>query len=89
MPVAQVPLLLNLGEGERGLVKALDSGDTDLAHLALFHLHRSAPLSDFLAVLARHPAARRLFEGYCRLQVCCCAWAAPCRKFCQAASSWS
>ena len=66
----QVPLLLSLGEGERGLTKALASGDADLVHLALFHLHRALPLADFQAVLAARPAARRLFEKYCRSQVC-------------------
>jgi hypothetical protein len=63
-----VPLLLSLGEGERGLAKALASGDADLTHLALFHLHRSLPLADFMAVLATRPAARRLFEKHCRSQ---------------------
>jgi len=65
----QVPLLLSLGEGERGLAKALASGDADLVHLALFALHRALPLADFQAALAARPAARRLFEKYCRSQV--------------------
>ena len=64
-----MPLLLSLGEGERGLAKALASGDADLVHLALFHLYRSLPLADFMAALATRPAARKLFEKHCRSQV--------------------
>ena len=36
----QVPVLLSLGELERALTKAIDSGDTDLVYLAIF---RSVP----------------------------------------------
>ena len=65
----QVPLLLSLGESERGLVKALESGDSDLVYLALFHMYRAIPLGDFVTILAKRSAARRLFEAYCHRQV--------------------
>lgn len=64
----QVPLLLSLGEEERGLIKALDSGDTDLVYLALFHMYRTLTIADFISITAKRPAARRLFELYCRMQ---------------------
>lgn len=61
----QVPLLLELGEGERALDAALQGGDPDLAHVALFAALRARSLPDFLALLAPRPAARLLFEKYC------------------------
>ena len=61
--------MLSLGESERGLVKALESGDSELVYLALFHMYRAMPLGDFVAILAKRSAARRLFEAYCHRQV--------------------
>ncbi len=65
-PVAaeQVPLLLGLGKEEAALGKALEAGDPDLAHLALFRMYRALPLPRFLAALAGRPAARALFAAY-------------------------
>ena len=63
--VLQVPLLLGLGKEERALGAALDSGDADLAYLALFRMQRTLPLQQFLAVLAGKPQARSLFSAYC------------------------
>ncbi|KAK9823042.1 hypothetical protein WJX81_002597 [Elliptochloris bilobata] len=60
----QVPLLLGLGDEERALGKALESGDPDLAHLAIFRMYRALPLERFLAALASRPAARALFTAY-------------------------
>lgn len=34
----QVPLLLSIGEEDTALVKATESGDTDLVYLVLFHI---------------------------------------------------
>ena len=65
----QVPLLLGLGEEERALGAALDSGDADLAHLALFRMQRSLPLQQLLAALAARPAARALMAAYCARMV--------------------
>jgi len=46
----QVPLLTAMGEDERALVKALESGDTDLAYLAVFHLWRKCQFGEFVKV---------------------------------------
>jgi hypothetical protein len=64
-----VPLLLGLGEEERALGAALDSGDADLVYLVLFRMQRTLPLQQFLAVLAARPAARSLFNAYCAQMV--------------------
>ena len=32
-----------MGEDERALAKAVDSGDTDLVYLAIFHLQKHVP----------------------------------------------
>ena len=61
----QVPLLLDLGEGDRALSKATESGDPDLVYLALFSLYRARPLPSFLAALASRPLAKSLFLAYC------------------------
>lgn len=60
-----MPLLLGLGEEERALGAALDSGDADLVYLVLFRMQRTLPLQQFLAVLGARPAARALFTAYC------------------------
>jgi vacuolar protein sorting-associated protein 16 len=44
----QVQLLLRLNEGKTALVKAIDSGDTDLVHIVIQHLKEHMSLSDFL-----------------------------------------
>lgn len=64
-PLPQVPLLLGLGREERALGAALDSGDADLAHLALLRMQRSMPLQQLLAALAVRPQARALFAAHC------------------------
>ncbi len=72
----QVPLLLGLGDEERALSKALESGDPDLVHLALFRMYRALPLERFLAALASRPAARALFTAYAARTVR--RWTYPC-----------
>jgi len=62
----QVPLLTSMGEDERALVKAIESGDTDLAYLAVFHLQRKCPFGEFVKVIREHPQAQDLFLAYCR-----------------------
>jgi hypothetical protein len=51
-----VPLLTAMGEDERALVKALESGDTDLAYLAVFHLWRKCQFGEFVKVRLLSPA---------------------------------
>lgn len=36
--ICQIPLLLSIGEEDSALVKATESGDTDLVYLVLFHI---------------------------------------------------
>jgi hypothetical protein len=43
----QVPLLLRLGEDRPALVKAIESGDTDLVYTVLLHLRENMPLGEF------------------------------------------
>jgi len=62
----QVPLLTSMGEDERALVKAIESGDTDLAYLAVFHLWRKCSFGEFVKLIDEHPQARDLFLAYCR-----------------------
>ena len=63
----QVPLLTSMGEDDRALAKAVESGDSDLVYLALFSLYRKQPsFSAFAEVVARKPEARALFVAYCR-----------------------
>lgn len=63
----QVPLLTSMGEDDRALAKAVESGDTDLVYLALFSLYRKQPsFATFAECVARRPEARALFVAYCR-----------------------
>ncbi|KAK9150902.1 hypothetical protein Syun_009211 [Stephania yunnanensis] len=62
----QVPLLLSIGEEDSALMKATESGDTDLVYLALFHIwQKSAPL-EFFGMIQARPLARDLFITYAR-----------------------
>lgn len=36
--ICQIPLLLSIGEEDSALMKATESGDTDLVYLVLFHI---------------------------------------------------
>lgn len=56
---------MSLGEEQRALLKALESGETDLVYLVLFRMYRTLPLGDFLACLNAKPQARALFTAYC------------------------
>ncbi|PPQ86643.1 hypothetical protein CVT25_006827 [Psilocybe cyanescens] len=68
----QVPLLLAMKEDRLALVKAVDSGDTDLVYHVLLHLHKRLPLGSFFRLLedggkALTPASK-LLEVYAREQ---------------------
>ncbi|CAG8835842.1 4656_t:CDS:2, partial [Racocetra persica] len=43
----QVPLLISMQEDELALIKAIESGDTDLVML---HLKRKLPLAEFFSI---------------------------------------
>lgn len=71
--IDQVPMLLQMGAPERALNKAIDSGDTNLAHFVLMQLRERGldpdaddylSRNDFYALLARVPEAARLFASH-------------------------
>ncbi|KAF0687143.1 Aste57867_21114 [Aphanomyces stellatus] len=51
----QVPLLLSMGEFELALRKSLESSNTDLIYLTLFHMERTMPPDDVRRVLHSEP----------------------------------
>ncbi|KAG1449678.1 hypothetical protein G6F56_008574 [Rhizopus delemar] len=67
----QVPLLLSMQEDETALIKAIESGDTDLGkivYLVIFHLKRKLPLGEFFRVINNKTMACNLLEVYCKEQ---------------------
>jgi hypothetical protein len=73
--IDQVPLLLQMDEPEQALVKAVESGDTNLAHSVLMQLRDRGrdqdaddylSRNDFYAMLGRRPAAANLFTSHLR-----------------------
>ncbi|KAG6377543.1 Vps16, C-terminal region-domain-containing protein [Boletus reticuloceps] len=68
----QVPLLLTMKEDKLALLKAADSGDTELVYHVLLHLHKRLPLGSFFRLIEdggeRLAAASRLLQVYAREQ---------------------
>lgn len=62
----QVPLLLRLGEDRPALVKAIESGNTDLVYTVLLHLRENMPLGEFQMAVRNYPVAQALYLKYCR-----------------------
>ncbi|CAN8284876.1 unnamed protein product [Cochlearia groenlandica] len=62
----QVPLLLSIGEEDTALVKATESGDTDLVYLVIFHIWQKRPALEFFAMIQGRVLARDLFVAYAR-----------------------
>ncbi|XP_062105731.1 protein VACUOLELESS1 [Humulus lupulus] len=62
----QVPLLLSIGEEDTALVKATESGDTDLVYLVLFHIWQKRPPLEFFGMIQARTLARDLFIAYAR-----------------------
>ncbi|KAJ3186648.1 hypothetical protein HDU85_007468 [Gaertneriomyces sp. JEL0708] len=60
----QVPLLMSMEENEVALIKAIESGDTDLVYLVLLHTQRTLPLPEFFRLLDTHPLASTLFTQH-------------------------
>ncbi|KAL2476581.1 Protein VACUOLELESS1 [Abeliophyllum distichum] len=60
----QIPLLLSIGEEDTALVKATESGDTDLVYLVLFHIWQKRPSLEFFGTIQARPLARDLFINY-------------------------
>ncbi|CAI2176411.1 4285_t:CDS:10 [Funneliformis geosporum] len=64
----QVPLLMRVQEDELALIKAIESGDTDLVYLVMLHLKRKLPLPEFFRIINNKPMACNLLEVYCKQQ---------------------
>ncbi|KIM67291.1 hypothetical protein SCLCIDRAFT_179253 [Scleroderma citrinum Foug A] len=68
----QVPLLLTMKEDRLALLKAVDSGDTDLVYHVLLHLHKRLSLGAFFRLIEdggdRLAPASRLLQVYAREQ---------------------
>ncbi|XVF20922.1 hypothetical protein REPUB_Repub12eG0045500 [Reevesia pubescens] len=62
----QVPLLLSIGEEDTALMKATESGDTDLVYLVLFHIWQKRPSLEFFGMIQARPLPRDLFISYAR-----------------------
>ncbi|CAN0909928.1 Protein VACUOLELESS1 [Linum grandiflorum] len=62
----QVPLLLSIGEEDTALIKAMESGDTDLVYLVLFHIWQKRPALEFFGTIQARPLARDMFITYAR-----------------------
>ncbi|KAK4369093.1 hypothetical protein RND71_012885 [Anisodus tanguticus] len=62
----QVPLFLSIGEEDTALMKATESGDTDLVYLVLFDIWQKRPALEFFGTIQARPLARDLFVNYAR-----------------------
>lgn len=66
----QVPLLLTMKEDNLALVKAVDSGDTDLVYHVLLHLYKRLPLGSFFKLIEdggdQLAPASKLLQVYAR-----------------------
>lgn len=62
----QVPLLINMGEEERALQKAVESGDTDLVYIVLFQILDKKTREEFNRIILAKPLARDLFVSFAR-----------------------
>ena len=62
----QVPLLLEIGELQRAIDKAIESGDADLVYYTLFYVKQRISLQEFLALVNHRPQASSLFISYCK-----------------------
>lgn len=62
----QVPLLLTLGECKQALLKAIESGDTDLTLTVILHMRDNMSLADFRMTVRNFPVAQALYKKYCK-----------------------
>ncbi|KAJ1520941.1 hypothetical protein ONE63_004018 [Megalurothrips usitatus] len=61
----QVPLLLDLGQEVPALLKAMESGDTDLIYTVLLKMHSKISLKEFYLKIRNYPLAKSLYIKYC------------------------
>ncbi|XP_071505509.1 vacuolar protein sorting-associated protein 16 homolog [Diadema antillarum] len=64
----QVPLLMTMRDNRTSLIKAIESGDTDLVYMVLLRLKEDLHIGEFLMMLRNHPQAQDLFMQFCREQ---------------------
>ncbi|KAJ6638263.1 Vacuolar protein sorting-associated protein 16 like [Pseudolycoriella hygida] len=64
-PSLQVPLLLKLGESKKALLRATESGDTDLVYTVLLQLKETSQMGDFQMIIRKIPLAQDLYKKYC------------------------
>lgn len=62
----QVPLLLRLNQHKPALIRALNSGNTDLVHAVMLKMRETMPLGDFQMMIRAFPVAQSLYLKYCR-----------------------
>ncbi|EFA13302.2 Vacuolar protein sorting-associated protein 16 homolog-like Protein [Tribolium castaneum] len=62
----QVKLLLELTENTPALVKAIESGDTDLVYMVILKLREKMALGDFKMTIRSFPVAQSLYIKYCK-----------------------
>ena len=62
----QIPLLLSMQEDDVALIKAIQSGNVDLAILVLIHLKKKYPLADFFRIIRDKPQVIPFMEIYCK-----------------------
>ncbi|VVT56732.1 uncharacterized protein SAPINGB_P005238 [Magnusiomyces paraingens] len=67
-PSKQVPLLLNMGEEELALDKAIDSLNINLIVFVLLQLQQKLPIASFFRFINDKPLASRVFEYICKAQ---------------------
>lgn len=58
-PSEQVQLLLKLDENKPALLKAIESGDTDLVYMVILGLRDNMPLADFKVTILLNRALKR------------------------------
>ncbi|KAF5305511.1 hypothetical protein FQA39_LY01602 [Lamprigera yunnana] len=62
----QVQLLLKLDQNKPALLKAIESGDTDLVYMVILRLRDNMPLANFKMTIRNFPVAQALYIKYCR-----------------------
>lgn len=62
----QVPLLLQLKQDEQAMLKAIESGDTDLIYSVIHHLWDTQNKGDFQMFIRNFPAAHALYIKFCK-----------------------
>jgi hypothetical protein len=62
----QVKLLLELTEDTPALIKAIESGDTDLVYMVILKLREKMALGDFKMTIRSFPVAQSLYIKYCK-----------------------